>query len=147
MMRGGARTCGRDGQDGAVVVEFAVVFVLFVMILWGILTYGVIFAAQQTVTHAAGEAARATVGHTSQEDAKDVALGVATEQLAWLGDSGEPDREDVTFDACPAPADDQTCVYVEYAYPWQDDPLITPLFDIAIPSTLTGTAVLTWEGL
>lgn len=140
------RTRDHD-QDGAVVVEFAVIFVLFVTILWGILTYGVIFAAQQTVTHAAGEAARATVGHTSQDDAKDVALSVATEQLAWLGAAGEPDRDDVTFGDCPVPADDQTCVYVEYTYPWKADPLITPLFDVAIPEQLTGTAVLTWDGL
>lgn len=135
-------------EDGAVVVEFAIIFVLFVTLLWGILTYGVIFAVQQTVTHAASEAARATVGQASIEDAKDVAHGVALEQLDWLGTSGAPDRDaDVQFDACPAPATDQTCVYVEYEYPWATDPIISPLFSIGIPDTITGRAVMTWEGL
>lgn len=141
------RSSHRADQDGAVVVEFAVVFVLFVTILWGLITYGVVFAAQQTVTHAAGEAARATVGHDSQDDAKDVAVGVATEQLAWLGTPGEPARDDVTFGPCPAPATAETCVFVEYTYPWGTDPIISPLFSIGVPDVLTGTAVLTWEGL
>lgn len=135
-------------EDGAVVVEFAIVFVLFVTLLWGIFTYGVIFAVQQTVTHAAAEAARATVGQASTEDAKDVAYSVAQEQLSWLGTAGAPDRDaDVQFAACPAPASDQTCVFVEYTYPWADEPIITPIFDIGIPDSLAGTAVMTWEGL
>ncbi len=73
---------------------------------------------------------------------------MALEQLDWLGTSGAPDRDaDVQFAACPAPAADQTCVYVEYQYPWAADPIISPLFSVGIPDTITGTAIMTWEGL
>jgi Flp pilus assembly protein TadG len=49
-------------EDGAVIVEFAAIFIVFAMLLWGLISYGVIFAAQQSLTHAVAEAARATVG-------------------------------------------------------------------------------------
>ena len=133
-------------EDGAVVVEFAAVFLLFVTLLWGMITYGVIFAAQQTITHAASEAARATVGQPTQDAARNAALGVATEQLDWLGAPGAPELGDVTFGACPAPAAAQSCAFVEYSYPWATDPIITPLLDIGIPAQLTGSAVVTWDG-
>lgn len=134
-------------EDGAVLVEFAAVFVLFVTLLWGLITYGVIFAAQQTLTHAAAESARATVGQTTEQDAKDLALSTAQEQLNWLGTPGAPAHDDVVFRSCDPPADDQTCVVVTYTYPWDADPLVPPLLDIGVPDQLTGTAVVVWEGL
>ena len=51
----------RDAESGAVVVEFAIVFVLFVTLLWGLISYGAIFAVQQSLSHAAAEGARAGV--------------------------------------------------------------------------------------
>ena len=134
-------------EEAAVLVEFAVVFLLFVTLLWGLISYGVIFAAQQTITHAAAEAARATVGQTTRDAAKDIAVATATEQLEWLGTAGEPDRDDVTFGACPAPSTGDTCAFVEYTYPWATDPIVPPLLDIGVPHVLTGTAVVVWEGL
>lgn len=138
---------GSRREDGAVVVEFAAVFLLFVTLLWGLITYGVIFAAQQTLTHAAAEAARATVSQASQDEAKDLALSTAQDQLDWLGTPGEPAREDVVFEPCAAPADDQTCVVVTYTYPWGTDPLVPSLLDIGVPDQLTGTAIVVWEGM
>ena len=46
-------------QKGAYAVEFAFVFVIFFLVLYGIITYGLIFAAQQSMNFAAESGARA----------------------------------------------------------------------------------------
>src|ERR1700733_1169049 len=51
----------RDDEHGAEMVEFAFVVVLLVMLLYGIITYGLILAAQATVTQAAADGARAGI--------------------------------------------------------------------------------------
>jgi len=127
-------------------VEFAIVFLLFMTLVWGLITYGVVFAAQQTVTHAAGEAARATVGFDAWDDAQTTAMAVAAEQMSWLGEQGDPWQGSVLEDDCPPPAEAQTCVYVEITYPWAEEPIVTPLFRVGIPQVLRGEAVVVWEG-
>lgn len=48
-------------QQGAAAIEFALLFPVFFLIFYAIITYGLIFAAQQTLTLAAAEGARAAV--------------------------------------------------------------------------------------
>ena len=48
-------------EAGAVLVEFALVAVLLFMMLFAIITFGVLLAAKQTVTQAAAEGARAAI--------------------------------------------------------------------------------------
>lgn len=48
-------------QQGAAAIEFAIIFPIFFLIFYAIVTYGLIFAAQQTLTLAAAEGARASV--------------------------------------------------------------------------------------
>jgi Flp pilus assembly protein TadG len=42
-------------QQGAAAIEFAILFPIFFLIFYAIITYGLIFAAQQTLTLAAAE--------------------------------------------------------------------------------------------
>ena len=73
-------------QDGAVVVEFALVFVLFAMLVSGIVSFGAAFAAQQSLTHAAAEGARTLVGlDPAAMEAQ--AEAVALDQVDWLEDT------------------------------------------------------------
>lgn len=51
----------KKNTKGAVAIEFAIVFPVFFMIFYAIVTYGIIFATQQTLTLAAAEGARAAV--------------------------------------------------------------------------------------
>jgi Flp pilus assembly protein TadG len=53
----------RHGEDerGAELLEFALVIVLLITLLYGIITFGVILAAQATVTQAAADAARSGI--------------------------------------------------------------------------------------
>lgn len=52
-------------QNGAAAIEFAILFPIFFLIFYAVVTYGLIFAAQQTLTLAAAEGARAAVRYPS----------------------------------------------------------------------------------
>ncbi|HDR9487256.1 MULTISPECIES: TadE/TadG family type IV pilus assembly protein [Burkholderia] len=52
-------------QRGVAAVEFAVVFPLFFLIFYAIVTFGMVFIIQQSLTFAASEGARAALNYTS----------------------------------------------------------------------------------
>ena len=138
-------------QDGAVVVEFAAVFVLFALLLSGLIQYGVIFAAQQSLSHAAAEATRAVVNiadvdddGSAQDEAEARVAEVVRDQVEWLDgemDASDGDRVDyqVDFTGCPE------CIEVTISYDWAGDPLVPSLFRIATPATLSATANARWQ--
>ena len=60
--RGGWRNDSGDSDErGAEMVEFAFVVVLLIALLYGIISYGLVLAAQSTLTQAAADAARAGI--------------------------------------------------------------------------------------
>lgn len=130
-------------QDGAVVVEFAIVFVLFVTLLAGLIQYGTIFAVQQSLSHAAAEATRAAVDVVDDGEAQARAEAVVADQLDWLREEGitvGPADMTVTCDAnYPAGTD---CLVVEVAYDWANHALVPTMFAVATPETLTARAVI-----
>ncbi|EFI60011.1 MULTISPECIES: TadE/TadG family type IV pilus assembly protein [Comamonas] len=87
-------------QQGAAAIEFAILFPIFFLIFYAIITYGLIFAAQQTLTLAAAEGARAAVRYpapssgssaTKEKQLLDrLAAACATAALAtdWLSKIG-----------------------------------------------------------
>ena len=58
----------REDEHGAEMVEFAVVVVLLIALLYGIITYGLILAAQATITQAAADATRAGIVSSTTAD-------------------------------------------------------------------------------
>ena len=65
-------------ESGAALVEFALVVGLFVFILYGLISFGMILATKQRITNAAAEAARAAVGESNDADAISVATARVT---------------------------------------------------------------------
>lgn len=126
-------------EDGAVIVEFAAIFLVFAMLLWGLISYGVVFAAQQSLTHAASEAARATVGIPDPVAAEQRAVEMLEEELTWLADG--LDSKEAEVDACD---NDPTydCMTVVVTYDWRNNPIVPSILDVASPDTLTGRAVV-----
>src|SRR5207237_2360701 len=53
-------------QDGVAAVEFAIVAMVFLVLLFGILTYGYIYSMDQSMNHAAEEGARAAISQTTE---------------------------------------------------------------------------------
>jgi len=55
-------------QRGAAVVEFAIVLPLLLVILFGIVEFGLLFYNKQVLTNASREGARAGIAHKSEAD-------------------------------------------------------------------------------
>ena len=130
----------RRGEDGAVIVEFAAVFVVFAMLLAGLITYGMVFAVQQSLEHATSEAARAVVGISDQATAEQRMDDVLDDQLSWLGglqaDPGDGAWiETRRWDACGG-----ECLVLQVSY--RGDLLGLMPFQIATPDQLAASATL-----
>lgn len=137
-------------QSGAVLVEFAFVFILFVFLLWGLVTYGVVFAIQQSLEHAADEATRAGFGLSSPAVIEQAAEDIVNQQLDWLGPAGRFDAatgDSATVAPCPYQIEGETpnCLSVRVTFNWGTDALIPALFDVGVPDQLTATASVTVE--
>lgn len=151
-------------EEGAVVVEFAVVFGLFVVLLSGIIQYGVIFAAQQSLSHASAEAARAVVNIVDEDDdgsAADEAVvrvgEVLDQQLSWLDgsiDASDTAKVDYVVQCADAGCDEAIqpaadacadCLQVVVTFDWEDDAVVPTIFPVFTPSTLTATANVRYQ--
>lgn len=146
-------------QRGVAALEFALIFPTFFLIFYAIVTYGLIFAAQQTLTLAASEGARAAVRY-QQSPAARLATSCATAvlPLEWLQRSGGipagtacsgsatlgVNARNITGSgaACPAGV---TCVEVVVSYDYANFPLVPRLLgrllSLPTPATLRGRAV------
>ena len=145
----------RDDEHGAEMVEFAFVVVLLVMLLYGIITYGLILAAQATVTQAAADGARAgivansTTATCSQSTIAAVcaADAQAGSDVGWMGKGSCPTSSIITCtavsEACPSNANN-TCLKVTVSYNYASSPLFPemPGLGVITPSTISSTNVL-----
>ncbi len=145
----------RDDEHGAEMVEFAFVVVLLVMLLYGIITYGLILAAQATVTQAAADGARAgivansTTATCSQSTVAAVcaAEAQAGSDVGWMGKGSCPTSSIITCtavpEACPSNANN-TCLKVTVSCNYATSPLFPemPGLGVITPSTISSTNVL-----
>lgn len=123
------------------VIEFALVFVLFFLVMYGIVAYGMIFAIKHSLLQAANEGARAAVkdvGGIAQRVA--LARSVAGESVAWLG--ARAPQPQVSAAACATTP--YMCVKVELTYDYARNPLIPalPALGVILPATLSGQATV-----
>lgn len=145
----------RHRQRGVSAIEFAMVFPVFFLILYAIITYGLIFAAQQSLTLAATEGARAALvyqavtavsGQTSQQTALDAratfACDTALQLVGWLS-SGPVTCAQVPQTSCGSNGG-MYCVQVTLTYPYGTRPLIPmlPLTSLVLPTSLTSSATV-----
>lgn len=137
-----------EREDGAALVEFALVVTLLLTMVIGMLTYGLVLGLHQSVTHAAAAAARSAVV-VPGEDAAVVARAttVASEQLSWLGAKADAITVDVPAPApCPG-LPSARCVTVTVRYPYQDRPLIPSFLGLPVPEQIASTATLELEAV
>lgn len=127
-------------------VEFALVVGIFVMVLYGLIYFGMALATKQRVTNAAAEGARSAVGAPSAA----VAQTMAQERVVkLLGTPGG--RYTVTPVAAPcstaAPTGPQ-CITVTVNYDWRNHPVVpaAPGLGLARVNTLGSVAVVQYAG-
>ena len=134
----------RRDQSGAAAVEFALVVGLFVFILYGLISFGMILATKQRITNAAAEGARAAVGQTNAADAKNAAVarvlaaGLPAGTYSIGPGAGEP-----TVFACGS----FQCIQVTVTYNLAGNPVVPPApgLGLVTPNTISSTAVVQYR--
>lgn len=133
-------------QDGVAALEFAIVAMVFLIILYGILTYGFIFGLDQSMNHAAEEGARSAISTTTDAAAITKAHDTAMARLGWLGSRIQ--SSDVVATVVQGTTDcDATdvtikCIKVVITYPWGTRPIIPPFPGMPAPSQMQAVAVV-----
>lgn len=143
------RIRGVCDQRGAVAVEFAFVFPILFMLMYGTVVYAYVFVIQQSLTFAAQEAAEAVVqlDPSADPDYQQVAKDMVDKTLTWL-----PRKEHLAKDVtvvnegvqpCPSTSD---CISVVVTYNLEASALfpeirVGGLALPPIPDTLRATAV------
>lgn len=145
-------------------IEFAFVSVLLVMLVFGIIVFGLLLSFKQDVTRAAAEGARVgavaqpplTQPPTAEVDARHVATVDATEQAVssfgqTCGVDGMAcnvtvhDCDDITAATPSQYWDDgvDDCVTVELVYDYDSFPLILdpPIISATLPDRISSTSV------
>ncbi len=134
-------------QRGASAVEFALVFPLFFVIFYAIVTFSLIFVAQQSLTLAAEEGARAALNYQQAQSVNAAldsrtaaACQAATNLTNWLAAKATcaSSWAPCTFDGT------MRCVTVTLTYNYQSNPLVppVPLLDVALPAQLTSSSMV-----
>lgn len=128
-------------QRGAVVIEFALVFIVFFMVMYGAIAYGIVFALQHSLTHAANEGARAAVQDVGDIAArKALAQTTASNAVVWLGARAPTP----TVTSAPCAATPFVCVNVALAYDYAANPIIPPLpgLGLFLPALINSQATV-----
>jgi Flp pilus assembly protein TadG len=130
----------RGGEDGVAALEFAIVAMVFLVLLYGILTYGYIYGMDQSLNHAAEEGARAAIAKTTDADAIAYAKQVAYDRLEWLRPSIQP--SDITAEIVDPCDGTFRCIKVTITYPWSARPIIPPFPGLPTPAQLRAVAIV-----
>ncbi|WP_412103100.1 TadE/TadG family type IV pilus assembly protein [Polaromonas sp. SM01] len=153
--------CAQGNMRGTVAIEFAFLFPAFFLIFYAITTYGLIFAAQQTLTLAAAEGGRAALRYPggaadTLTARQNNACAAALLPLSWLqnmgglgagsGCSGGPAAPGVSVKNDPCSyATSHRCFTVTVRYDYQAHPMVPQLlgsFSLPTPTALQGSAVV-----
>ncbi|CAE6726112.1 TadE/TadG family type IV pilus assembly protein [Paraburkholderia aspalathi] len=136
-----------SAQRGSTAVEFALLFPLFFTILYSIITFSLIFVAQQNLTLAAEEGARAALNwqsNTSMQNALvnrgNAACAAAKLMVATLVQA----MQCTSSSAACGPSNAMQCVNVLLTYNYRDNPLVPnlPLLTYTLPGTLSSSATV-----
>lgn len=138
----------RRAQRGTLAIEFAIVFPLFFLVFYAIVTYSLIFVAQQSLTLAAEEGARAALRYQADATSVDDSLarrGAFACQTAkglsnWLAGLAQ-----CTATPAPCPYDaSMRCIGITLDYAYAQDPLVPPLplIGLALPDSLVARAMV-----
>jgi hypothetical protein len=138
-----------------VLVEFSLVFVIFAMICYGIVAFGMAVNLKQNLTHAVAEGARAAVGAGGEcdptpgsacETAKlDAARARVTDQLGGQSTKiKDAALAGLTTAIAPCSGSTAKCITVRIAYDYGTNPIVpsAPGLAIVLPNTLTATSVV-----
>jgi len=150
-------------QQGAYALEFAAGFLAFFLLMYGALTYGLLFAAQQSLNLAAENGARRALGwQPSLQDRMARAQQEVRRATGWVDALGGDDALEVAICAgdavyadtrlgdCAGQPPQPNQLRVVALYPYQESPLVprlgpAALFSLAVPQYLRGEATVSLD--
>ena len=139
-------TASRRSQRGATAVEFALVFPLFFAIFYAIVTFSLIFVAQQSLTLASEEGARAALNYQAASSVASAvaarvsnAAAVAASMVAPMISQGA--SSSAVSAMC---AGSMQCITVTVNYNYGRYPLVPnlPVLSVILPSQLSSSATV-----
>ena len=135
----GRRSLRRRDQRGAAAVEFALVFGIFFMVLYGLICFGMTLATKQRITNAAAEAARAAVGQSTESGAVDA----ATARVLAAGLPAGAFTPQYSTGSCGL----NQCITVTITYDLKNHPVVPPApgLGIVLPDSMTSTATVQYS--
>ena len=133
----------RRDESGAALLEFSLVFGLFVFILYGLIAFGMILALKQSVTNAATEAARSAVGCSSPCDPVSKATTTAQNRLNWLSSSQKAALQ-ITPTVATCAGGSGQCITVVVTYPYKGHELVPPApgLGLVTPDSISTTSTV-----
>ncbi|MFM0740510.1 TadE/TadG family type IV pilus assembly protein [Paraburkholderia xenovorans] len=147
------RTHGRNvrrvsprAMRGSTAVEFALVFPLFFVIMYAIVTFSLIFVAQQNLTLAAEEGARAALNwqsSTSLQNALDNRGQAACTAATQMATAFVARAMTCTPTSAPC-GNGMQCINVALSYNYSSNPFVPslPIMNVALPATLQSNATV-----
>lgn len=142
-------------QRGAYAVEFALVFLIFFAVLYGIICYGMLFAFRLGIQNAAEDGARAALRYQpTVQGRQDHARFVAEQAISWLPATvtrgAEATACGVVSNTCGVlvcgPNWDARCQMVVTVTASNMNGLLPPLPAFAMPNTIVGKASMLLDG-
>lgn len=123
------------GQRGSASIEFVLLFPAMFLILYAIVTYGLIFGAQHSMALAAAEGGRAALRYQAAanpmaacEGRRAAAEATASDHVTWLRNiAGEALTTQATVSGCDDAASSLIRVTVSVSYAYAQAPLIPRL--------------------
>jgi Flp pilus assembly protein TadG len=131
----------RRDESGAALLEFSLVFLLFALMLYGLIAFGMILATKQRITSAASGAARAAVGAASDGEAVTRATQRVEDAL------GAPGSYTPGYSTAPCntavPAGPR-CITVNITWDYENHPIVPPApgLGLVTPDEFGATAVV-----
>jgi Flp pilus assembly protein TadG len=136
------------GDDGAALVEFALIAVLLATLVFGIINFGFLLSFKQDMTRAAAEGARAGAVAPDPLNAVAAATSATNEAVEGFGKAcGEGGMtctiSPATFDCDGIGAGTAKCVEVTLEYDYKDHPLLPdfPIISAFMPDQVSATSV------
>jgi Flp pilus assembly protein TadG len=142
----GADVASRRRQQGIAAIEFAILFPVFFLICYAIVTYSLLFVGQQTLTLAAEEGARSAVAY---QPASSVATALSLRQSSAcstvanvLPSLTANSTCTTTVSTCASGTLQFQCLQVSVAFNYAAKPFVAPLPGLPTPAVLRGTATV-----
>lgn len=133
------------GSRGAAAVEFALIVPILIVLVFGIISYGLMLSFRQSVSQAAAEGIRAAVVTPNASADQRQTIAFAAVKDAMGVDCNKP----TGYLHCETstPADCPTCMSVTVTYDYKADPSkVKLIYGFALPDKLTFTSTAQVNG-